>query len=248
MTGPLVFIDTETTGLDERPGWDGVNTVWEVGLIRRAGHYNPAMYGQWSWQLRVDPGTVDPAAAKVNRFHERYRLSNPAVETDAVVTGCPPGSGYHPGDQLTMPRWAELFVDLVAGGHWAGIVPDFDVNHLVPLLTANGQLLGWPSRPWHYHLIDPESMAAGLLGLAPPWHSYGIAEAFGITIPERDQHTALGDARHAEQLYEAVQAPATRMRGLARSYVAVTPPATPPAPPTGGAAGGVAAAAGGTGG
>ena len=57
---------------------------------------------------------------------------------------------------------------------------------------------------WHYHLVDVEALAAGKLGIAPPWKSDELSAALGVTITEDDRHTALGDAKWAMRIYDAV--------------------------------------------
>lgn len=221
---PLAFIDCETTGLDERPGWDGTCTLWEVAVIRR-GRPAPDGWapGTWAWQLRVDPGTVDPGAAAVNRFHSRYLLDRPEHATaQVVVTAAPPDALATPGNHWTLADWALAMAALTDGAGWIGIVPDFDTAHCVPAMTGAGQLGRWPDRPWHYQLIDPEAMAAGMLGMAPPWDSHAIAAVFGLHTPADERHTALGDALYAMRLYDAVTAVAHDTGLIAARAAALT--------------------------
>jgi hypothetical protein len=67
------------------------------------------------------------------------------------------------------------------------------------LLHRNGVL-----HRWHYHLVDVEALAAGSLGIEPPWKSDDLAAALDITVAGEDRHTALGDARWARAIYDAV--------------------------------------------
>jgi hypothetical protein len=76
---------------------------------------------------------------------------------------------------------------------------------------------------WHYHLIDVEALAAGwiaaqsgpvpiliaganvgLVSGRPPWRSEELSRAVGVDPDDFDRHTALGDARWAKAIYEAV--------------------------------------------
>ena len=79
---------------------------------------------------------------------------------------------------------------------------------------------------WHYHLIDVEALAVGYLAgrgwpldhwgdpggetarmFDPrnlPWKSDDLSAALGIRITDDDRHTALGDARWARAIYDAV--------------------------------------------
>ena len=58
-----------------------------------------------------------------------------------------------------------------------------------------------------------EALAVGYLAgsdenlrpnVRPPWKSDQLTEALGIVVDDMDKHTALGDARWAKALYEAV--------------------------------------------
>ncbi|HTE66667.1 MAG TPA: hypothetical protein VK736_10485, partial [Candidatus Binatia bacterium] len=75
---------------------------------------------------------------------------------------------------------------------------------------------------WHYHLIDVEALAVGWLsglrsettlatgayaGFVPslPWDSDDLSRACGVEpASEAERHTALGDARWAMRLYDAI--------------------------------------------
>jgi hypothetical protein len=77
---------------------------------------------------------------------------------------------------------------------------------------------------WHYHLIDVEALAVGYLygrdrekeaqddlgdwqamGVPLPWDSDDLSRACGVEPPgEHERHTALGDARWAMRLYDAI--------------------------------------------
>jgi hypothetical protein len=67
---------------------------------------------------------------------------------------------------------------------------------------------------WHYHLIDVEALAVGYLAgrgsadlfhpSALPWKSDDLSAALGITVRDEDRHTALGDAKWARAIYDAV--------------------------------------------
>jgi hypothetical protein len=114
------------------------------------------------------------------------------------------------------------------GLHLAGAVVSFDAERLWKLLRANGEC-----PMWHYHLIEVEALAAGwvaaqCIGQAndgksrgtipvsvdgkiidningrPPWKSDSLSRAVGVEPDDFDRHTALGDARWAKAIYEAV--------------------------------------------
>ncbi len=108
--------------------------------------------------------------------------------------------------------------ELTRGAHLVGAVPNFDADVLGTRMRANGIC---PS--WHYHLIDVEALMVGWIyggvgsgrdtGLPTeilarlPWKSDDLAHAVGVEIREQDRHTALGDARWARDIYDAVMRP-----------------------------------------
>jgi hypothetical protein len=73
---------------------------------------------------------------------------------------------------------------------------------------------------WHYHLVDVEALAVGYLHgrhsdvilpdegyarISPPWKSDDLSRAVGVEPATDDErHTALGDARWAMRLYDAI--------------------------------------------
>ena len=88
---------------------------------------------------------------------------------------------------------------LTRGAILVGAVPNFDTEVLGTRMRANGIL---PS--WHYHLVDVETLAAGAKKLTPPWSFDAVLELYGLSYDEAERHTALGDARMARDLYDAV--------------------------------------------
>jgi len=174
-TVPLCFIDTETTGL-RRPWQTCGRQIWEVAMIRR----DPTGAEEHK-VLRltdrwVDFKKADPFALQIGHYWDRR-----ADETvsESIIA-----------DEV----WR-----MTAGCHLVGAVPSFDEESLAHLLNKNDKM-----PRWHYHLIDVENLAAGALGLEPPYKSDDLFAAFGVNIPEEERHTAMGDARSAMALYDAV--------------------------------------------
>lgn len=196
MSAPLVFIDTETTSLraDRR--------AWEIGLIiRRPGHPDHAQ----SWFISaadLDLGGADLMSLKVGRFHDRHPeyVRNPALEPRRPF-----------GEEETLQKVEEL----TRGAHLVGAVVSFDAEVLAERMRWHGIC---PS--WHYHLIDIEAMAVGYLHrerardgsgremdgslTALPWNSNDLSRAVGVDPDGFDRHTALGDAKWARAIYDAI--------------------------------------------
>lgn len=78
-----------------------------------------------------------------------------------------------------------------------GANPSFDAYRLAQR---------WGEAPWHYRLVDVESMAVPLLGLTKPLGLKGLVDALsvlGYNIPEND-HTAAGDVATAREVYRSL--------------------------------------------
>jgi hypothetical protein len=190
----ICFIDTETTSL--RPD----RRAWDVALIVRGGNGQDVEH-QWFVEADdLDLGNADPFALRIGHFYERH----PNATT---------------GERFTSGTDTERFVLqrvelLTRGAHLVGAVPNFDAEVLGTRMRAHGLL---PS--WHYHLIDVETLMVGWLAaageqgkrinldgtLALPWKSEDLSFACGVEPPsDDDRHTALGDARWARDMYDAV--------------------------------------------
>lgn len=176
----IVFIDTETTGLDPDR-----HEIWEVGAI--------SLYqGEWveeHWFLPVDESKADPFALDIGGYWERY----PRYHKDpyAYITN--------------LADFVREFAYLTANKHLCGAIVSFDEQRLGKLLKANGVL-----PRWHYHIIDIEAMSVGWLAaaghrLSLPWKSDDVFELLNVPpTPDEDKHTALGDARQVKAVFETI--------------------------------------------
>jgi hypothetical protein len=214
-THDVIYVDTETTGLDPDR-----HPIWEVGVIywdhtyrimvthREAGRTVPvANVGRWMrsrWLLPVNLQTADARALDIGHFHERHPQGYRFERT-------PHDSAWE--HNVTSPEvFAREFAALSWGKHIAGAVPSFDEERL------RGMIRGYSHVPgWHYHIITVEVLALGYLrGLTVgreqddheafyrklPWSSHDMSRAVGIEPPTKeDEHTAIGDATWVRRLH-----------------------------------------------
>ncbi len=183
----LAFLDIETTGLEPDR-----HEVYEIGLIVR--HPNLPLELEWRWWLPVDLGRADPMALEVGRFFERRPQQS---RTWSGALQWAPDSGKV--EQATVSEVAASVMELTAGAHLVGVNVSFDASFLKALLRAHGCCPAW-----HYRTISVEALAAGLLQVPPPWSSDGLARKVGVEPDQFDRHNALGDARWARAIYDAV--------------------------------------------
>lgn len=198
----LAFVDCETTHLDPRHG-----DAWEIAVIRRREDGTDTEY---VWQVRPDLSTADPEALKIGRYEERFAVPDGWDAIEFIPSGPPMRS-----------KIQEMLFDLqeaLEGAVVIGSNPGFDVAFLTKLLQAHGRKL-----PWHYRPVDIATLAAGYRhGQAAsgayggdfafpsdyptlPYKSYDLSRAVGVEPPGPDTaHTALGDARWARDVYDAV--------------------------------------------
>jgi DNA polymerase III epsilon subunit-like protein len=132
---------------------------------------------EYSWAMWPDLSVADPNALRINRFYER------AANLEWAE---------HSGVAADVAR-------LTAGAHLVGAVPSFDAGFLDPFLRRFGYC-----GAWHYHVVCAETLVAGRLQLPPPWDSQDLSRQMGVDPDQFERHTALGDARWAKALYDAV--------------------------------------------
>ncbi|MBA2951640.1 3'-5' exonuclease [Streptomyces himalayensis] len=205
---PLAFIDTETTGLDVDH-----HDAWEIAIIhRRPGHPD----AEYLWQIRVSLAEADPEALDINSYHERFAVPEGELAVRLAT-------GSMPADRPVSGR--DLMLDLMAlldGSVLVGSNPAFDERFLTKLFRQAGV-----TPAWHYRTRDIATMAVGhLYGqaytltkqqcdaefygradrlLEGGWKSYELSRLMGIEPPVKGAaHTALGDARWARDVYDAI--------------------------------------------
>ena len=195
---PIGALDTETTSL--RPD----RKAWEVAMIRR----DDTSQHEIQFFIHVDLEQADLAALKVGRYFERHPNAHPhpLYHTPGWPSTVKDGS---PADAavLSEDQAAALIESWTRGAIIVGAVPNFDTEVLGNLLRAEGFC---PS--WYYHLVDVENLAVGYLASSghakhfqPPWSSDALGDALGVEpAGPGERHTALGDARWALRMYDAV--------------------------------------------
>jgi hypothetical protein len=195
----LVFIDTETTSL--RPD----RRAWDIALIRRNPDGTETEHQWYVGAHDLDLGNADPFALRIGHFYERHPQYRLDKEFDWHVLS---------DEDDTLGEIEALTRD----AHLVGCVPNFDADVLGTRMRAHGILPAW-----HYHLIDVEALVVGWVAhkaqhiredqptvdLGPwprlPWRSDDLSRAIGIELPpDEDRHTALGNARWARDMYDAV--------------------------------------------
>jgi len=202
----LCFLDLETTGLEPER-----HQIYEIGLVVR----DPVSSDkdlEWTWWLPVDLGRADPNALKVGRFFERR--PNQSRTWTGALQWAPDEAGKV--EEVALDDVASSVMELTAGAHLVGAVPSFDAAFLAYFLRDHRCCPAW-----HYHLVDVEALAAGWLAgmerftegepaelgidyARPPWSSNDLSRAVSVEPSDFDRHTALGDARWARAIYDAV--------------------------------------------
>lgn len=187
---PLAFLDTETTGLDPF-----VHDPWEIAVIFREGDLDT----EHTFRIEPDLTNADPKALDINRYYERTSAD-----------------GWQWEDRQ---KTAARLYGLLNGVVLVGSNPSFDAEMLTHLF---GRYYAEP-KPWLYRTVDIATLAAGYrYGQGKsgayggdfafqadypqvPYKSYELSRAVGVEPPAKDvAHTALGDARWAKAVYDAV--------------------------------------------
>jgi DNA polymerase III epsilon subunit-like protein len=175
----LVFVDTETTGLDPVD-----HTIWEVAAIVREDHTaDPIHDVEHVFQLQLterDLALADPEALKINQFHERR-----------LETGL-----------WSLEKFAEVFSYLTLDAHLVGANVSFDAERLRMILNFAEVPIGWS-----YHLVDTESIVLGYQmarAVKPqfPFRGADLVRQVGLDPTAYPAHTAVGDARMVRDVFD----------------------------------------------
>lgn len=197
---PLCFVDTETTGLHlER-------IPWEIGVIRRDPDGSEF---EWRAFLDVDLSKAERPGLKVGRFYERHPVGRWLSGLDGKLDDVEGGHSIRVDAlfndaTISQEEAAYRFARLTHGAHIIGAGPWFDTETMDPPLGEAGLISAF-----HYGLIDIKTLIVGFLAgrgepLSPPWRTDDLFAAVGVTTPDAERHTALGDARAVQRAYDAV--------------------------------------------
>ncbi|WP_406200076.1 hypothetical protein OG331_25075 [Streptomyces sp. NBC_01017] len=186
----IAFVDCETTHLDAEIG-----EAWEVAVILREQDGQETTDTEYVWQIRPDLISFDPEALRIGRFEERF-----AVPPHAEAAFTAHESGHV--TPMTRDEAVTAITNVLSGALLVGSNPGFDERHL-------RKLLGPGAAQWHYRPYDIVQLAAVKLGVYAagplPWRSHVLSRAVGVEPPSEDAaHTALGDARWARDVFDAV--------------------------------------------
>lgn len=166
---PLVFCDTETNTLSEH------RMPWEIGILIEF----PQAVGEWGIHIQDYNHEMEPAAAAVNGFGERF-LNDLSYQA------------------MTLSSAVSHLADLLDGAVFVGSNPSFDQTAMRNLFIH-----GMRTPNWHYRSIDVCTLVSGHLKEYIPG-LMTAADRMGINYDKDDLHSALGDARLSRQVYNAV--------------------------------------------
>lgn len=161
----LVSLDIETTGLDPDE-----HEMWEAAAVLDDGTAE-------CFQLPILGLTAQPEALRIGQFEERYALH--------VAQG---GGAWDVLREEIVPVWraAERLCQITSEKVLMGCnVGTFDAVFLAKFLERYSYVPGWGHR-----FLELGSYAAGVEAAQVPFASRTLSER----IPNREEHTALGDA------------------------------------------------------
>lgn len=195
---PLVFVDTETTGLS------ACRQTWEIAMIRDEPNGETKRYEAFLPVYTAGLNReANPASLRIGKFHTRY------------PTGRLLKDGENALEPIQHPRTvAQKIIEFTRGAHFVGMCPDFDARNLWDILRR----CGTSEFPWYHQLIDVDILWAGyreaLYMHAPeqlstrgdlnylPVDSDELSRVFGAK--NHAPHTAMGDAEWTRDLYYKV--------------------------------------------
>lgn len=180
MSQSLLFIDTETGGLDPRK-----HSLLSVGLVVGDAQ---GVANSLEILIRHEPYVVSAGGMKVNRI-DLVAHAAAALEPDMALGVMNVFLDQH---------FPHLCKPIILAGHNVG----FDQAFLGAFLDGMGHHL---EPRFSHRVVDTHSLAAALrdAGKLPIENlsSTALFDHFGILVPEDKRHTALGDALGTFELY-----------------------------------------------
>jgi DNA polymerase III epsilon subunit-like protein len=180
MAQPLLFLDTETGGLEPRS-----HSLLSLGLVVGSG---AQVVDSLEILVRHEPYVVSAGGMKVNRI-DLVAHSAAALE---------PAMALNVLDVFLDQHFPHRCKPIVLAGHNVG----FDQAFLKVFLEGLGQTL---EPRFSHRIVDTHSIAAALrdAGRLPldNLSSTALFAHFGIQIAEDRRHTALGDSLATFELY-----------------------------------------------
>lgn len=182
---PLIFADTETTGLRPR------DELWELYLSRHD-HGKPVK----RLHLFIEHNDMLAERGLPAAMREKYRARWEHASQQGIIV-----RKYAAAHEIR-----EFFEDdpsPFGTPHLVGLNPAFDARQISRLLNYAGEY----DKPWHYHLID---LTPALLHAhhrenfeTPiPYRTDDLATALGIAPPtDTERHTAIGDVLWTERIW-----------------------------------------------
>ncbi len=191
---PIVFLDTETDALD--PDY---RQAWEIAFVR----IDTDLTREERVFLVDIPFSAhsDRKSLEIGGYFDRHPRGR-------LTSGKPPLPGRV--DILTPAEAALVVMGFTEGAQIFGAQPSFDTITLTNLLRPYGM-----HPKWYHRLRDVESMVMGHTQVEPGGLQ-DCAQLLGISSPEADQHTAMGDAKLVEAIWRRVmghERPAKPNRG-----------------------------------
>lgn len=180
---PICFVDCETDGVHPN------RKPWEIALIRREPDGDET---EVSFFVSIDLSTADLFGLKVGRFYERHPVGRVLSRLDKPD----PVASWGDPSFKNRADAAQLVARMTHGAQLVGAVPSFDAEVFDHLLRDNGLCPAW-----HHRLRCVETLTAGHFGEEVG----GLgACARALDIEVTDEHTALGDARTARAIWDAI--------------------------------------------
>lgn len=179
----VLFVDTETTSLDERTG-----DMWELGLILRDLRQPATGDLEFWWQIRPDLTHAEPTALRIGRYYERSRVTTVSMGKGkrlSTTVRPPQGGGWihaytgEPpveGDYYISMTAADIAEQLARQLDGATIVannPTHDRKFLAKFLRANGQIL-----TAHHRMLNIRDLLIGYIEGRLSMTDGDIREAF----------------------------------------------------------------------